>query len=260
MKTSNKSKISFLELVFPPISSQDAVYIEDEPAVEERLRDSDFYMICGKPSASFSDFIYDEECNIIIFSIVVGEAIKDCGHLKITKLPFIKDIEKFIVQAGSKYIQIIEGEGGADAKVIERFTPEGILWLRSKCYPGIVGFNKYKELLAFDLLYVGIAKVGDSYERLVKKGHKARMKILSNESQRNPEGRVSDEIFLLFFRIEPLVLSTFGANHEFTDEDVMPVIDSKRIVADAEKAFVSLLKPEYNIIKFKKYPKGKDVG
>jgi len=32
----------------------------------------------------------------------------------------------------------------------------------------------------------------------------------------------------------------------------------KRIVADAEKAFVSLLKPEYNIVKFSNYQRGVD--
>lgn len=70
-----------------------------------------------------------------------------------------------------------------------------------------------------------------------------------------PGARVTDEIFLFLFRIEPLFVSTFGPDSEI---DLDFGYDHKKIVADAEKAFVSLLQPHYNTVKFSQYPKGND--
>lgn len=53
-------------------------------------------------------------------------------------------------------------------------------------------------------------------------------------------------------------MTIFELDHEFEDDDLTGTHDHKRIVADAEKAFVNLLRPEYNIVKFADYPKGKD--
>lgn len=44
--------------------------------------------------------------------------------------------------------------------------------------------------------YTEIAKKGDSFDRLLARGHKARQEILANEPQRYPGARVSDETFL----------------------------------------------------------------
>ena len=66
----------------------------------------------------------------------------------------------------------------------------------------------------------------------------------------------SDETILFLFKVSLLVIQQFDPDHEFTDADLSGKIDNKRIVADAEKAFVSLLKPQYNIVKFGSYPKG----
>lgn len=49
-----------------------------------------------------------------------------------------------------------------------------------------------------------------------------------------------------------------GIRNDFENEDFSGAYDHKRIVADAEKAFVSLLKPEYNVVKFASHPKGAD--
>jgi len=115
-----------------------------------------------------------------------------------------------------------------------------------------------RQLFTAPICVVGIARIGDTFERLFKQGHKTRMDILANEPRRYPGARVTDETYLFPFRIEPLLLQTFGADHEFTEEDFSREPDRKRILADAEKAFVSLLKPQYNVVTFKNYPKGTD--
>ena len=44
-----------------------------------------------------------------------------------------------------------------------------LIWDRSRDRPGIIGFHRYREAASYDLLYVGIAKVGDSFERLINR-------------------------------------------------------------------------------------------
>ena len=261
MSTSHKSKISHLELVFPPISSQDAVLIKNEPAIESLMRQSDFYMIGGKAQYEFTSISLDEAGCMLTFSISSGNQVLDQGAIHLAQLPFIaiRGISNFSVYYGKSFIAISDGPQSApETRLLERFTPENIIWHRSRGLPGIAGLNRYTELLIYDLLYVGIAKVGDSYDRLIAKGHLARMEILSNEPQRYPGARVSDEIILFLFKVEPMFIQQFEPEHEFCEEDLLGAYDSKRIVADAEKAFVSLLQPQYNVVKFKNYPKGKD--
>lgn len=259
MSTSSKVKVSFLELVFPPISNHEAVQVKNEPALEHRLRQSDFYMIGGKPQGTFKNISLDDDSNTLKFDFCVGEEIKDTGSIDL--LAFLSHMEEegAEIRTSSRFIDFVRPTSdGSSGLVMERFTPEGILWHKTRGTPGILGLNKNKELSTYDLLYVGIAKVGDSYDRLLAKGHLARMEILANEPQRYPGARVSDETFLFLFKIEPLFISTYRGDHEFTDQDISPTYDPKRIVADAEKAFVSLLQPQYNVVKFKKYPGGTD--
>jgi hypothetical protein len=48
----NRAKLTFLELVIPPISNQEAVWYKDEPFAEY-MKQSDFYMIGGKAKSKF---------------------------------------------------------------------------------------------------------------------------------------------------------------------------------------------------------------
>ncbi len=136
------------------------------------------------------------------------------------------------------------------------FTTEKLLLDRSRSAPGIRGLDRHSELAVYDLLYVGIARTGDSLDRLIAKGHHARTEILANEPQRYPGARVSDETYLFLFRANSLVMQTFEPEHEFADDDFEDKLNRKQVVADAEKAFVSLLKPGYNKVQFAQYPYG----
>jgi hypothetical protein len=55
----------------------------------------------------------------------------------------------------------------ADDDVVDWFTTERLLWARQQGMPGISGLNNCIEALTYELLYVGIAKAGDSFDRLI---------------------------------------------------------------------------------------------
>ncbi len=251
----NRAKLTFLELVIPPISNQEAVWFKDEPFAEF-MKQSDFYMIGGKAKSKFVNVCASESNEQIFFDIFVGDEHKSSGVINIQELEVVLDFagDDFNVGFGEEAIEFFY-EKNEENILLARFTPENILWYRSRKTQGITGLDNYADVLVYDLLYVGIAKKGDSYDRLIAKGHHARQEILSNEPQRYPGARVTDEIFLFLFRPEPLFVTSFTANSEI---DLDFGYDHKKIVADAEKAFVSLLQPNYNTVRFKQYPKGAD--
>lgn len=259
--TSTKSKVTFLETVYPPISNQEAVWLQNDPEVEALLRQSDFYMIGGRAEAKYLNLVIDPETYVITFDFAIGDDFRDPVEIRIRDLPAVEesDAESFWIETGDKNIRVWDGPiGEPGSNVLEWFTTEKLIWDRSRGRAGIERFDRYREAATYDLLYVGIAKVGDSFDRLISNGHKARMEILGNEPQRYPGARVTDEIYLFLFNVQPLIMTTFEPEHDFENEDFSGAYDHKRIVADAEKAFVSLLKPEYNLVKFASYPKGAD--
>lgn len=260
-ETSTKTKITFLELIYPPMSNQEAVWLENIPEVEERLRQSDFYMIGGRAEAKFLDLLIDPDTDIVTFDFAIGDDFRDPVEIHIGSLPAVaaSKVTSFWVEKGDKCIRVWDGQiGEPDSNLLEWFTTEKLIWDRSRGRAGIHRFDRYREAATYDLLYVGIAKVGDSFNRLISHGHKARMQILGNEPQRSPGARVTDEIYLFLFNVQPLVITTYELEHDFENEDFSGAFDQKRVVADAEKAFVSLLHPEYNLVKFASYPKGAD--
>lgn len=256
-KTVTRGQVSRLDLVYPPISNQEAVWLERDPDVRDELRASNIYMIAARPEAKFTDISMDKDKHTAQFNVRVGNDLCEPVLLRYPEIPGTKDRDGYWVEAGEKLFRTWDGAIGAEgSNVLNWFTTEKLLWDRSRGIPGVEGLEHVRDLMTYDLLYVGIAN--DTFDRLFKHGHKARMDILANEQQRYPGARVSDEVYLFPFRIEPLLIQTFEPGHDFADHDFGREPDHKRILADAEKAFVSLLKPEYNIVRFNNYPTGAD--
>jgi hypothetical protein len=261
--TSTKTKLTTLSTVYPPVSNADVVRLQKIPEVEALLRTSDFYMIAARAQARLVNPQVDHDDNVLTFDFVVGDGEPSRVVIAMQELPGVRALKgrNFFLEideAGSGF-RVWDGppqQSGSD--IIEWFSTEKLLWDRARGRSGVYGLDNLRDLATYDLLYVGIATKGDSFDRLLARGHKARQEILSKEPQRYPGARVSDEIFLFMFATEPIIMQTFDEDHEFMDGDLSPAYDAKRIVADAEKAFVNLLKPEYNVEKFANYPKGKD--
>lgn len=246
-----------LVLVAPPISNTVAARItsEDQEAIEQ-LRTSHFYMICGRPKATFGTIKASEDGSISI-EIRLDSGASSSGRIHIERMSFFEHApEEFKIRLKSSpnVLHIFLGED-----IVFATAPDDLLMRRGRKQRLVTGFDNYREMLTFDLLYVGIAKQNqDSYSRLIEKGHKARMDILAAEAQRSPGARVSDETYLLLFAVEPLIITTFGGPEDLDDEDLDFSYNYHRIVSDAEKAVISAFKPKYNKQLYVNYPRGTD--
>jgi hypothetical protein len=213
-------------------------------------------MICGRAEATFSSVAVSQDGAIRI-TITLDSGISSSGSVYIYGLPFYeKAPEDFHIQLRhNKHVIKIFFEN----ELVFATTPDDVLMRRGRKQSAVVGFDNFRDLLTFDLLYVGIAKENqDSYSRLIERGHKARMDILAAEEQRVPGARVSDETYLLLFAVEPLILTTFGGDGDISDDDLDFSFNYHRIIADAEKAVISSFKPKYNKQLYNNYPRGTD--
>ncbi|WP_133125666.1 hypothetical protein [Xanthomonas prunicola] len=252
--------IASVDLICPPIANSSVSQISKNKNVVKILRLSDFYMIGGRAKAIFSDVHADDEGRVH-FEIQVQGGASDKGFIDTGLLPPVANInEEVEVTIGVSDISIIfcKKEKSGTRTVVASFHPEDLLWRRGRAEEFIGGLEKYLELASYDLLYVGKATGTDSFDRLLKKGHDARQKIVSDEPQRYPGAHVSDEIYLFLFKVEPLIIKSWRPEDVIEDKDVMMSYSNSRLVSDAEKAFVSLLKPKYNNELYRNYPKGKD--
>lgn len=261
--TPTKVKMSTLRLVYPPMSNLEATWAPNDPEWIAALKQSDFYMIGGRAEANFVCNTVKPNKKAPGISIVLKMGkVKARVVLNFAELPFVKGtLGKMTldIDIGPKLIRIWEDvESGEPTNCIEWFTSEKLLWDYWNGMPGIYGLENYREFATYDLLYVGIAKKTDTYERLINKGHTARQDILSKEPQRYPGARVTDEIILFCYKVEPLIVQMWSSLDKVKASDLGSGYDQKAIVRDAEKAFINLLKPEYNKEQFVNYPKGTD--
>ena len=261
MKT--KAKLTVLRTVYPPISSSFASALKKDKEVEQLLRRSDFYMIGARPEARLCNFVIQDKSGLLNFDFMISGCPTVPVMIKPHELLGIASYagESFQIEiddAGTGFRIWSDKPHAPSSKVLEWFSTESLLWHAVRGRPGIYGLEDSRSLSTFDLLYIGIARKGDSFDRLIKKGHEKRMEILSSEHPLTPGARVSDEVTLFLFAADPLIMTTIDNAEDVDDELLAGTYDNKRIVADAEKAFVRLLEPQYNEERFKSYPKSAD--
>src|SRR5205823_5892630 len=144
-------------------------WLQSDPDVQECVRESDFYMIGARAEAHFTEFDVDEDARVIGFNLRVGDAVCDPVKLHMTELPGIAEaeVEKFAVEIGPKMVRVWDGPVREDSSnVLAWFTTDKLLYDRAHGMPGIEGLDRCRDLATYDLLYVGIARKGDSFDRL----------------------------------------------------------------------------------------------
>src|ERR1041385_7786692 len=102
--TSSKAKMTALRTVYPPISNQEAVWLQDIPEVEALLRRSDFYMIAARAEAKFLDLSLDENLDRLTFTFAVGDDFRDAVTINLRELTAMasRPNDGYWLEAGEK--------------------------------------------------------------------------------------------------------------------------------------------------------------
>ena len=263
-----KYLVSQLKLCYPPISNQEAEWLKNAPDIQDYFKHSNLYMICQRHEATFEFKNTIEEIlkqgKINFFFMCNGESDEVSLDLNeaFARRNVDLDIVDIDIELGPKLIRLwsMDKETKKRLDVIEWFTTEKLLYDKSIGHSSIMFFDNYRHFFQYYLHYVGISKKDDSLTRLVIKPHDKRLRVLSNEDVAKKGSRLTDEIILLFFRIERLEIKAYDYSAEEDVEDMLkPIVDDEiAIYSDAEKAFIKILDANYNEIKYANYPKGAD--
>lgn len=260
-----------LELVYPPFTNQEAEWLARDPDTVARWQRGSLYMIGGRAEATFANISLTRPrgstLDVIDGTLVAGGII-DSFEVHLDDLLIYHrttlgadDVVRvtggpraFFIEAGTT----AEHDEGS-ARIIDFFTAEKLIYNASSKHPAIRGLSRVDEYASYELLYVGLAGGSDVYERLLKGAHHARQKILSNEYPRSPGARVSDEIVFFVFAPAHFAIRLLDEDSALSNPTAADAERRRRaVVADAEKAFIKLLDPTYNVQKYPRYPKGVD--
>jgi len=250
--TTMQFKLYNLELVYPPISNQVASWLWEDHEVRSDISQSMLYMIGQRREILYDNFDLDNDAGTLRFDLVSG-----LQRIPGIVLPLRENgiPEEVGFELGDKLIRVWSDK--VNMNLLNWWTVDALLfdfWRGSLVASGLDDFRLFTS---FNLHYVGISTKQDSFSRLFEKGHKNRAKILSDESQYNPDSRLTDELVIfLFDLISPIQINVLtGTSDEEFDRFLNPTnVPKSRTIADAEKAFIKIMETQYNQIKYAKYP------
>lgn len=248
-----------LNLIYPPISNQEGVWFWENEDVREYTKNSKIYMLVHRKELKFLDI----DVSLILegkfqFKIVMGDFVSSIFSFQFTNdMDMLVGSDPILIESGEKIFRI---RREANDEVLYWATPDKILY---DIITKNISMELYKEedievLQDFELLYAGISKKNNSFSRLFEEAHHGRLNILSNEHTKESKARMTDELMILLFEIKWFNINVMGLGAQGLDNLFDYTDDEMAIIADAEKAFVSMLDSKYNKVKFKEYPKGDD--
>ncbi len=234
-----RGQVHDLELVYPPISNQEAEWVKDDPAVQARIAHSNIYFIGQRPETFFQfpkDVEEKLESQRQLHFIYKSGKRRELGFIDIDQLFQLHNLlDDVTLELGPKMIRIWSIKDGQRDMLLDWQTTEKILFDKSHRKLHIKGLDHYKELSVFNLNYVGISKKDDSLQRLVIKPHDKRLRILSNEHPLNEGSRVTDEIVLFFFRIASLEIKQYMKVEDFEELAVHQIACSRDLLEQCAK-------------------------
>jgi hypothetical protein len=268
-----KSLITSLSLAYPPISNYAFNFVKNEEEVQQWMDRGHLYMIAQRPELKFQNIEF--VANPAIISFEVGHALSDkraSGKIYLDQVRFLKSKEgEYEIQLGSFDPQrkfegppFYDVDGlkfySAEGEFLHWLTPEKLFYQYSHGMPGVEGLAGFRDLMLYKIHYIGIATEEPIRQRLT--GHEKLQEILGVEYPLGYKSLPTHEIVLLLLMVEE-TLDIVGLE-DINDlelslfEKHRNSIDHNKISRDAEKAFVHLLNPEYNIKKYSNYPKSSD--
>ena len=249
--------IHALKLVYPPITNQEGEWLYRVPEVRDHLRSSNLYVLAQREELLFDGYSACEATHVIEFYLKCGEIRVGPVSMPLAQFDLT---DTFQVEIGPRCIKVRQTPLNPEEDPIYWCTPDILLTQWFNDLVKIDGIESPWSLVRFRMHYVGISKENDSFQRLFGTGHKARTAILTNERQITPEGRVSDELVLFMFRVEPSMIETCISEEDFDSMWLEPgqFPDQQAYAADAEKALIKIMDSQYNEKKYPNYPKGTD--
>jgi hypothetical protein len=249
--------LTALVLAYPPVTNREGDYVKDEEAVQDRLNEARLYAIAQRPELVFRELDVDDDNKIIRFAIGSNDDSTPLeGDLDLKLWPGFEDVAEPTLDIGNSApgrppsgIKVWDGE--RDDKFFLYITPLRLLFWRSREHLAVSGLDDYRSLLKFDLHYFG--RSDQPAHRLLLAGHEKRAEILSRVHARVAGATISDELVVMFFTAETLLVTELVAE---TPAPPPPSLDAA--MRDAEKALVHVLKPNFNKELYVKYPKGSD--
>lgn len=258
-----KVAIHTLSLAFSPLSNQECEWLKDDSDVRALHNESKLYMIGQRQEVKYYNYIYNEDGRCITFDLICGS-----DTIKNVRLPMEQFIQRastdsLLVEIGPKMIRIRKAEEGKnleECKVVHWLTPDRLFTYFSQSELEVEGLGDYRKFTTINLHYVGLSRKNDSFSRLFKTAHENRSRILSNETQITPTARLTDELMIFMFNVEDLQIVLMGQedlNMTDLDYEIHP-LPPAQLATDAEKAFIKILKSEYNLERYENYPKSSD--
>ena len=257
-----KHLINDLYLVYPPFSNQEGDWLWQDLEVRDFVKRSKLYMIVHREEIKFQEYqILFEEFGFIEFRLVIGEYTSPKLRIDLKDVMMYmaddKNEDEIDFELGDKLFRV--SVISAEPKILFWFTPDKLIFDYQNGLINIKSMEKVdiQRFTTYDLLYVGISKKRTSFVRLFKTAHEKRLKILTNESSKNSNSRLSDELTMLLFDISETSVKIITSIDDLDNNDKNN-IDHINVISEAEKAFVYFLESKYNEIKFVDYPKYPD--
>jgi hypothetical protein len=256
--------INSLALQYPSISNQEAEWLKEDADVVELMKKSRLYMIGQRQELLFDDPVFNQLTGKIeiAFRSHTGEVCQGEIDLRMQEIIGALMKDRLVnIEAGPKMVRIFTPDkDGKPDEILRWFTVDLLLFNKWRRDPALTGFDNYRDFSRYNLLYVGVATKGDSYQRLIERAHEKRLAILSNEKQIKPDARLTDEVVLFFFDSNPLTIRTFALSpdEDFSLIGTDPPFSHHQANIDAEKAFTFFLKANYNRILYQEFPKSND--
>ncbi|MFJ4585910.1 hypothetical protein ACIP1Z_01185 [Pseudomonas moraviensis] len=256
---SRKVKISFLETVYPPFTNREAPELINpmNPRLIELLEKSKLYMICQRPKAHIANLKLIG--SILSFDIKRGTATIDSGSIDLNKQRTLDDLDNIEVNYDldeAQHVQLGTNIGSGQFQSRIKLTPDSVYWHKSRNNYSLEGFDNHQAFAKYTLQYVGISTGQNSVDRVLSGEHKARTNIISYAPTMQPGAHPSDETVFFLFDIVPMLMEVLAPEDEscITEESYNPA----KIIKDAEKAFIHMLDPSFNLQKYKSFPKSAD--
>jgi len=265
----------------PIVSVKDfSKFFYKDPELERLIKESFFYLIVQRQLLSFENIVIEN------MSLIMDIVQKGHDHILKVKLPLYQDQllmkgdEKAKLESQSSFDTYLDKDGNLidihSIKIYKgQITPENFVhmiapeWLIRDYYTKSLNIEidgDITQFLNYKVHYIGISTEQKIVDRL--KSHSNLQAILSEEASISNTVMNSLELGIMFFDLQGLsqynilrhdVPLTKKSTDKFANAIMGNIDDDDRTVfKDAEKAFVSALKPNYNIIQFNSYPNRQD--